>query len=116
MLVDFWATWCIPCLQEIPNIKQHYEKYRERGFEVVGINLDSKAEDLQRWLSVQRYPGVTVVSADTQRRGMLSSPMAIKCGVNFIPFTVLVGRDGRVVDVNVKAAALGAKLEELLDG
>ena len=40
VLVDFWATWCGPCLQEMPNIRQNFEQFHAKGFEVVGVNLD----------------------------------------------------------------------------
>lgn len=113
VLVDFWATWCGPCLEEIPNIKANYERFRNDGFEVVGINLDEDPSTLSSFFSLQELPWPTVVSADPQKRGM-ETPIAVRCGVEFIPFLVLVGRDGRVAALNVRDQDLGPKIAELL--
>src|SRR5690606_32491672 len=66
VLIDFWATWCGPCLQEIPNIKRHYELYRDKGFEVIGYNLDERRSDLERFFATQKLPWPTVVSEDDE--------------------------------------------------
>ena len=113
VLVDFWATWCRPCLDEIPNIKGIYERFRSQGFEVVGVNLDDDKANVESFFSVQQLPWPTVVSADPEARGM-QTPLAMKCGVEFIPFVVLVGRDGRVAALNVRGMELGPKVAELL--
>ena len=113
VLIDFWATWCGPCLQELPNIRVNYEKFREQGFEVVGVNLDDDPQDVQAFFSVQKLPWPTVLSTDPQSRGM-KTPLAVESGVEFIPFIVLVGRDGKVAALNVRGEKLEPKLVELL--
>jgi len=113
VLVDFWSTWCDLCLQEMPNIRQNYDLYKEQGFEVVGVNLDSDLQNVERFFSVQRLPWPTVVSANPQQRGM-QSPLAVQSGVSYIPFLVLVGRDGKVAALNVTGPDLGPKIAELL--
>src|SRR5262245_23457143 len=62
VLVDFWATWCGPCLQEMPNIKQNFEQYHAKGFEVVGVNLDTELADLKQFLTLQDLPWLSVTS------------------------------------------------------
>ena len=49
VLVDFWATWCRPCIAELPNIKRNYDRYHEEGFEVVGITLDRDKAMVERY-------------------------------------------------------------------
>lgn len=109
VLVDFWATWCGPCLREIPNIKQNYEQYKAQGFEVVGVNIDEDPAALQRFFSVQKLPWPTVVSPDPNKVGF-DHPLMSKCGVEGIPFLVLVGRDGKVITLNPRGEELGKKL------
>jgi thiol-disulfide isomerase/thioredoxin len=113
VLVDFWATWCGPCLAEIPNIKQNYEQYHDQGFEVVGVNLDEEPENVQRFFARQKLPWPTVLSPDPNKVGMEEHPMAVKCGVDSIPFLVLVDRDGKAVALNPRGSELGKKLAAL---
>ncbi|HND55140.1 MAG TPA: TlpA disulfide reductase family protein, partial [Pirellulaceae bacterium] len=107
VLVDFWATWCAPCRAEIPNIKRNFDKYHDKGFEVVGINLDRDRGEVDRFFGAQTLPWATVVGADD---------FANHCGVESIPFVMLVGRDGRVIDLHVRGELLGKKLTEIFDG
>lgn len=115
VLVDFWATWCGPCLAEIPNIKKNLERYRSAGFEVVGVNLDDNPEDLKQFLSYQQLPWPSVVSENPETRGW-NHPLAEQCGVIAIPFLVLVGPDGKVLALNTRGEQLGEKLAELFPG
>ena len=112
VLVDFWATWCQPCLEEMPNIRENYDRYHAQGFEVVGVNLDEDTQSLQRFMSFQKLPWPSVVGADPTTRGW-KNPMVEKCGITSIPFLVLVGRDGNVLATNVRGDALDEKLAEL---
>jgi len=113
VLVDFWATWCGPCLQEIPNIDASYKKYKAKGFEVVGVNLDDDSQEVVRFLDVQPLPWATVLSATANATGF-ENPLAVKCGIDAIPFLVLVGRDGKVNALHVRGEKLDQKLAELL--
>lgn len=112
VLVDFWATWCGPCLREMPNIRANYEKYRERGFEVVGVNIDDEIQALQEFTSLQPLPWPSIVSADPNAVGW-EHPMVAKNGVAAIPFLVLVDREGTAIALNTRGPALGEKLAEL---
>lgn len=104
VLVDFWATWCEPCRREMPNLKRTLAKFRDSGFEIVGVNLDKDAADVEQFFSVQTLPWTNVVQADE---------LATRCGVEAIPFVVLVGRDGRVIDLHVRGEMLAQRLEEI---
>lgn len=110
VLVDFWATWCGPCLREIPNIRDNYEKFREQGFEVVGVNLDDDPADVEQFFQSRGdLPWPTVLSPDPDARGF-DTPLAKKCGVTAIPFVVLVGKDGNVRAIHVRGEELGERL------
>lgn len=113
VLVDFWATWCQPCLEEMSNIRENYDKYHEQGFEVVGVNLDDDPQAVQQFFQLQQLPWTTVFSSDPNARGF-DNPLAVQCGVEAIPFLVLVDKDGTAVALNVRGPALGEKLAELL--
>lgn len=113
VLVDFWATWCRPCLEEIPNIDANYKKYKAKGFEVVGVNLDDDPQTVVRFLEVQPLPWTTVVSSDRNAFGF-DNPLAVKCGIDAIPFIVLLDRDGKVNALHTRGEKLEQKLAELL--
>ena len=108
VLVDFWATWCGPCVAEIPNMKEVYEKYHERGFEIVGISLDRSREDLEAFVKDREIPWPIVYGDEGP------SPTADYYGVMAIPTMILVGADGKVVSTRARGDVLREQLEKLL--
>ncbi|MBC8352117.1 MAG: TlpA family protein disulfide reductase [Planctomycetes bacterium] len=110
VLVDYWATWCGPCIEELPNVKANYEKYHDKGFEVVAISLDSNAGPLRRFLAENKIPWVCLFEKDAG----VNHPMAQYYGVMQIPSTMLLDRDGKVVSMNVYGRELGRELATLL--
>ena len=110
LVLDFWATWCPPCIEELPHVKQLYEQHHAEGFEVVGISLDDSGTGLARFLDEQEIPWITLFDADPEKRGF-NSPIVNHYGINELPTAILVGRDGKVVSVN----AFGDGLAELLE-
>jgi thiol-disulfide isomerase/thioredoxin len=105
VLVDFWATWCVPCRAEFPNMRRLYAAYRDRGFEIVGISLDSKEEDLTEFLRKEKLPWPTI-----HERGVDPQPLGDYYGAVTIPQAILVDKEGRVVSLK----ASGTELERLL--
>jgi thiol-disulfide isomerase/thioredoxin len=103
VLVDCWATWCAPCVAEIPNIVGAHRKYKAKGFEVIGVSLDRTDQDIVRFLESRDIPWQCLTSED-------SAQLAEKLGVRSIPCAILIGRDGRVVSMRAR----GPKLERLL--
>ncbi|TWT30087.1 TlpA family protein disulfide reductase [Blastopirellula retiformator] len=112
VLIDFWATWCGPCLAEIPNIQENFVKYRERGFEVVGVNLDEDPKALEAFFTKRQLPWTTVISNDPTKVGF-ENVNAVHCGVDGIPFLVLVDPEGKVIEINPRGERLGEVLESI---
>ena len=111
VLVDFWATWCGPCRAELPNVLANYQKYHDRGFDVVGISLDNDLETLQEFIAEQGIPWTNLY--DDASKGW-KNPIAQKYNVRAIPTVLLVGKDGKVITANARGAALEQQLEKLL--
>ncbi len=105
VLVSFWATWCGPCVGEIPTLKRLYEAYHEEGFEIVGISLDKVRAALEAFVEERELPW-PILFEDEQR-----NPTADYYGVMGIPLMILVGDDGKVVSTR----AHGPALKELLE-
>lgn len=109
VILDFWATWCAPCLAELPRLRRAQAHYGDR-LAIVGISLDvvSRAE-LTGWLRRHEVPWPQVFDG----RGW-SSPVVRAFGVEAIPYSLLVDASGRLVGVNVTGPRLDRALEALL--
>ena len=107
VLVDFWATWCGPCIAEIPNMKRMYKKYHDQGFEIVGLSIDEDREALKEFLEEKQLPWT--ILHDKENEGQ--HPATVDYGVFGIPCMILVGKDGKVLDIEAR----GERLEELLE-
>lgn len=108
-LVDFWASWCAPCRQEMPNLVKLYKHYQTKGLEILGVSIDDKAAD---WKKAAFEEGITWKSVRTPEGRM--SPVLQLYNLKSIPFTVLLDGDNRIVAVNLRGKALEEKITELL--
>ncbi len=111
VLVDFWATWCGPCIAEIPNMRAEYEKYHDKGFEVVGISLDEERDDVEKFVTDNKIPWPILFAGKGWQ-----DPVAQFYGISGIPQLALIGRDGNVITLDVRGEKLGERLSELFDG
>lgn len=101
VMLDFWATWCGPCVGEMPNVKAVYDKYHAKGFDIVGISLDEDRDALNTFLKTQNVQWPQVYDGKGWK-----NDIANQYGVQAIPFALLVGRDGKIAAVNVRGDAL----------
>ena len=111
VLVDFWATWCGPCIAEMPNVLAAYEKYHDKGFEVVGVSLDTDRDALETFLKEKEIPW-TILYEEPKGQGW-QHPLASYYGITGIPTVILVGRNGKVVSMDVRGEKLGEELAKL---
>lgn len=110
VLIDFWATWCGPCLAEMPNIRANWDKYHQKGFEVIAISLDRDMNTLAQFVAKEQPPWTVV--ADHHPNNPTS--MAARYQIRGIPAFVLVDKDGKVVALHCRGERLGKELEKLL--
>ncbi len=101
VLVDFWATWCGPCVRELPNVLQTYEKYHGKGFEIIGISLDSDKSKLTSFLEKQKMTWRQYFDG----KGW-GNKLAGKYGVNSIPATFLLDGEGKIIAANLRGEEL----------
>lgn len=109
VLVDFWAAWCGPCRQEMPNVVEAYNKYKAQGFEIVGVSLDREQE---KWL--QGIKDLNMTWPQMSDLMFWESPVVELYAFNGIPHTVLLDGEGKIIEKNLRGKALHEKLEELL--
>ncbi len=109
VLIDFWFIGCRECMIELPNLKENYQLYRARGFEVVGISIDRDPEALKKFLKERQIPWVNLYQQGDDRQ-----PTVKYYGVSSFPTRILVDREGKVVSLEAGGKELGRLLAELL--
>ena len=105
VLLDFWAVWCGPCIGEMPNVKRVYNTYKDQGFDIIGVSLDTDETRLRNYLKENNIPWRQIFSGQKWK-----SPLAQKYHIHSIPAPWLIARDGTLIS----REARGVKLERLV--
>jgi len=109
-LVDFWASWCGPCRQEMPNVVKIYSEYHNKGLGIIGISLD---EDREAWADAVEQMNMTWTQlSDLQGWDNAAAQMY---GVQSIPFTLLVDRDGNLLQSGLRGEQLHKTIARYLE-
>ncbi|WP_374165943.1 redoxin domain-containing protein [Arcticibacter sp. MXS-1] len=111
VLVDFWASWCPPCREDNPNVVQAYNKYKDKGFEILGVSLDRNKASWEKAIRDDKLTWTHVSDL-----AYWKSKAAAIYGVRAIPANVLVAPDGKIVGKNLRGEELQAKLQEIYAG
>jgi peroxiredoxin len=108
LLVDFWASWCGPCRRENPNIVAAWQKYHDKGFDVLGVSLDRNRAD---WLKAIEDDNLTWTHVSDLK--FWSNEASTLYGINSIPASFLLDPEGVIVAKDLREEALHQKLEEI---
>ncbi len=109
VLIDFWASWCPPCRRDMPNLVNTYKEFKGKGFEIVGISLDSKKEAWEKGIKDLKITWTQL----SDLKGWKNDGAALY-GVNSIPHTVLVDKDGTIIAKGLHGKEVAEKLREIL--
>ncbi len=108
VMLDFWASWCAPCLQAMPEIAGIYKEYREKGLEIIGISSD---ENVERWKNAIQKQGMNWLQIRSAGEDRIGRDYSVK----FIPYVILIGQDGKIVARRLDGDELREKIKEMLD-
>lgn len=109
VLIDFWATWCGPCIGELPHVKAAYEKHHAAGFEIIGVSLDKDGDKLAAFTKENTMPWPQIFDGLGWQ-----NKLAQAYGIRSIPATFLLDRDGKIAAKGLRGDALSEKVAELL--
>ena len=108
VLLDFWASWCSPCMNELPNLKAAYKKFKSKGFEIVSVSVDDGTDE---WIQAVKDNDMNWVQLWNGYDDMENSP-AVKYSISAIPATFLIDSEGTIIGRNLRENELEEALED----
>jgi thiol-disulfide isomerase/thioredoxin len=109
VLLDFWATWCLPCREEIPNLIQIKNELKDKAFEIVSIALEKDSDEKAvKFVKEHNMNWVHIINKEKTKK------IADDYKIKYIPTMHIIGKDGKIVASNLRGVALKNKLKELL--
>jgi thiol-disulfide isomerase/thioredoxin len=111
-IIDFWASWCKPCRRENPNVVRVFEKYHEKGLEIISVSLDKDGQK-ERWLKAIDDDNMNWHHVSNLK--FWNEPVARQYNINSIPATFILDENGVIVAKKLRGDALEQKIAELLD-
>lgn len=112
MLLDFWASWCKPCRAENPNLIEVYQKYKEKGLEIISVSLDGAAQK-KAWLNAIQADGLTWLQLADLKAWQNSA--ALIYGVKAIPENYLIDPAGKIIAKNLRGQELRSMLSKIFE-
>lgn len=111
VLLDFWASWCVPCRKSSPYLKSVYAKYKDQGFEILAVSNDTNHDKWKKAISDDQTPWLHVVDTFPNKRA--AAEVATLYAVQFLPTTYLLDPEGVILARNLSEEELSKKLEEI---
>jgi thiol-disulfide isomerase/thioredoxin len=111
VMIDFWATWCGPCVGEVPNVAAVYQKYHDKGFEIIGVSLDREG-DKDKMISFTKEHNMPWPQFYDGK--YWQNELSVKYGIRSIPATFLLDGSGKIIAKNVRGEALEPAVKKAL--
>lgn len=109
VMIDFWASWCVPCQMEIPHLKDLYKKWHDKGLDIISVSLDTKRQPWLKAMERNKMPWTQVSTLEG-----FNAEAAKAYAVAAIPFVVIIDQQGKLALVNLHGELMDKKIEELL--
>jgi peroxiredoxin len=109
VLLDFWASWCPPCISELPDMKSLHEKYDGKDFVIVSVSLDTELSKCESFVKDKQLKWIQIWEG-------VGGEIGKKYGIIVLPATFLIGRDGVIVHTYLRAKEIGDVVKDLIKG